>query len=642
MWPRRSRRRNLSLRLPPPLEDDITPPQRYSRLRGATGTLRLSRSGRLVLTLLAAAPAFSAPLVGRAEPRAAIVGTLDRALRAELTPAVGEVKTPPATPAEARRRARDAAVDVSALLRSEGYYEADVTPDVGDGPTPKSIVKVVPGPRFVFKDPTIDWVGAEPPFPVNLDAKLSLSLVPGAPGRATDVLAAEARAVTALHKDGYADAEAQPRKVVVDHADKSVQPTFNLAAHDLVRMGAVRLSGRTRTKQYFVRRLAPWKPGDIYDPVKVAKLEQRLIDANVYDGVTVTLAPPAAVAGAAGSGVRRAVLVRLDDRKPHTLELGAGYSTTQGSGVDGRFVLYNRLGRGDSLIFIGRLYDIQQKLDAELDLPDFLRADQILKAGGGFLAERTSAYNDLGGGVRANVERHYSKTTYISLGAAFDYATTKEKTAINTQATPVGETLHLFIPTLLAGFALDRSNDPLNPVRGFRIDAHVEPTYIFGDRNLAYLKGVAQGSVYLPLDPHADTVIAGRLRLGTILGGSIPNVPADRRFYAGGGGSVRGYGYQDIGPRLADNTPQGGLSLAEVGFEVRRHIVGKFSGVAFVDAGAVGTGPTPGFTGYGLGAGLGVRYDLGFAPLRIDIGTPIKRQPGDALVQIYISLGQSF
>lgn len=376
--------------------------------------------------------------------------------------------------------------------------------------------------------------------------------------------------------------------------------------------------------------------GDIYDPDKVAKLEQRLIDANVYDGVTVTLAP------ADASGKRRAVLVRLDDRKAHTLEVGAGYSTTQGSGVDGRYVLYNRLGRADSLIFTGRLYDIQQKLDAELDLPDFLRADQILKVGGGFLADRTTAYNDLGGGVRANIERHYSKTTFISLGAAFDYTTTQEKTAINANATPVGMTLHLFIPTLLAGFALDKSNDPLNPVRGFRIDAHVEPTYIFGDRNLAYLKGVAQASAYLPLDGKADTVVAGRLRLGAILGGSIPNVPADRRFYAGGGGSVRGYGYQDIGPRLADNTPEGGLSLAEASFEVRRHVIGKFTGVAFVDAGAVGTGSSPAFTGYGLGAGLGLRYDLGFAPLRIDIGTPIRRQPGDAVVQVYISLGQAF
>ena len=479
----------------------------------------MSRSRPLILVHFAIAAAVAAPLTGRAEPRATIVGTLDRSLREELVPVVGEVKTPAATPADARRRARDVAGDVTALLRSEGYYEAEVTADIADGATPKAVVKVAPGPRFHLKPAILDWVGVEPALPANLDAKVALKLVDGAPARAADVLAAEARAVTALHQAGYADAEAAPRDVVVDHADDSVQPTFRLSAHALVRFGPVKLSGRTRTRQYFVSRLAPWKPGEIYDPAKIAKLEQTLIDANVYDGVTVTLAP----AGAAGE--RRAVLVRLDDRKAHTVELGAGYSTTQGSGIDGRYVLYNRLRRADSLIFTGRLYDIQQKLDVELDLPDFLRADQILKVGGGFLSDRTTAYNDLGGGVRANIERHYSKTTFISLGAAFDYTTTTEKNAINAQATPVGETLHLFIPSLLAGFALDRSNDPLNPVRGFRVDAQLQPTYIFGDRNLAYLKGVAQASAYLPLDAAADTVIAGRLRVGTILGGSIPNVP---------------------------------------------------------------------------------------------------------------------
>ena len=184
-----------------------------------------------------------APLMSRAEPRASIVGTLDRPLRDELAPAVGEVKTPPSTPAEARRRARDAAADVAALLRSEGYYEAEVTPDVGEGATPKALVKVAPGERFHLKAPAVAWAGAPPPSPVEVAAKTELKLADGAPGRAADILAAEARAVTALRKAGYADAEALPREVVVDHDDKSVAPTFRLAAHDLVRFGPVQLSG---------------------------------------------------------------------------------------------------------------------------------------------------------------------------------------------------------------------------------------------------------------------------------------------------------------------------------------------------------------------------------------------------------------
>jgi translocation and assembly module TamA len=158
---------------------------------------------------------------------------------------------------------------------------------------------------------------------------------------------------------------------------------------------------------------------------------------------------------------------------------------------------------------------------------------------------------------------------------------------------------------------------------------------------VAYLKSSAQITGYLPLGA-GGTVIAGRAKLGAIFGGDIPLVPAPARFYAGGGGSVRGYAYQAVGPRYIDNTPQGGLSLFEASLEVRQHITGKWSVVAFVDEGAVGKQVNPDFTHPDIGVGLGVRYNLGFGPIRVDIGTPLVRRNGDAPIQLYLSIGQSF
>jgi len=120
--------------------------------------------------------------------------------------------------------------------------------------------------------------------------------------------------------------------------------------------------------------------------------------------------------------------------------------------------------------------------------------------------------------------------------------------------------------------ALDRSDDPLDPKRGWRLEARAEPTLISGDSLLPYLKVQTQGSAYFPFDPKGRTVLAGRMKVGSILGGAIPDVPASRRFYAGGGGSVRGYTYQGVGPILANNTPQGGLALVEVSTEIRQKI----------------------------------------------------------------------
>jgi translocation and assembly module TamA len=263
--------------------------------------------------------------------------------------------------------------------------------------------------------------------------------------------------------------------------------------------------------------------------------------------------------------------------------------------------------------------------------------------GGGLLADGTPAYDDGDIGVRADVERHFTKTSYVTVGDSFDFTLIRDKTDVNAQGLPVGVDLKLFIATLLGELTLDRSNDPLDPIRGWKMDTRVEPTFITGDRQLVYVKTQTQVSGYLPFDADGDTVLAARAKVGSILGGSIPDVPADRRFFAGGGGSVRGFGYQEVGPRLSDNeTPEGGLSLVEGSLELRRKLTPQWGLVAFIDAGAVGSTPSPTVNDLGLGAGLGVRYNLGFGPLRLDIATPINPRLGDGRVQVYISIGQSF
>jgi translocation and assembly module TamA len=383
--------------------------------------------------------------------------------------------------------------------------------------------------------------------------------------------------------------------------------------------------------------LAAWKKGDVYAPAKVAKLEQRLRDSGVFNSLTVSLAPEdESVQGL------RPVVVSLAERPPHTIELGGGYSTSEGAGATAKWSAYNLLGRADTLTLTGRLAQIQQKLDAELDLPDWRRADQILKVGGDLFGDDTEAYNDKGLGLRANVERHYTRTTYISFGGALDAVNTREKTSINPNGIPVGENLKLLIFSGLAGFALDRSDDPLSPTRGWRVQAEADPTYVTGDRTLPYLKLQAQASGYFSFGADANTVLAGRVKLGSIVGGSIPDVPADRRFFAGGGGSVRGFGYQKVGPQLADGTPLGGASLFESSVEVRQHVTGPWGVVAFIDAGSVGPTFAPDFSQLDVGAGIGVRYNLGFAPLRFDIATPVTRRKGDPWAEFYISIGQSF
>ena len=137
------------------------------------------------------------------------------------------------------------------------------------------------------------------------------------------------------------------------------------------------------------------------------------------------------------------------------------------------------------------------------------------------------------------------------------------------------------------------------------------------------------------------TGIAGRVRLGSIVGASRERIAPSRRFYSGGGGSVRGYGYQHIGPMDVNGDPVGGRSLAEFSIETRVRF-GDFGIVPFLDGGNVYSSSMPRLTGLRYGAGLGVRYHTSFGPIRVDVGTPLNPSKGDARVAVYVSLGQAF
>jgi translocation and assembly module TamA len=563
-------------------------------------------------------------------PKALVRGDMPQELREAILRAVGEAKQPPASRLEARRRAQDAGEDAIAVLRSAGYYAYVVEPSVGDGTPAQPIVQIFTGPQFTIAVPKVTWLGAPPPPPVQAAGETALALKEGAPGRAADLLAAEGRVVAAVQKKGYADAQATSHEIIVDHDSSTVIPEFKVNSGGEVHLDGIDLRTQGRTNPVWVRQLAPWTQGDVYDPDDVAELERRLLDAQVYESVTVALAP----ADQAIDG-NRPVLVSLAERPRRLLELGAGYSTTEGAGLDGRSTWYNRLGRADTLTATFRLAQIERKLLGEISLPHWRKAQRTLHLSSGIYQQNTDAYDETGVNAEADITKRYSKTTYRTFGLSIDLTKTDEHV-------PVDRTRTLQTLTGLSLFAWDKSDDPLNPRHGFRLEGRLEPTFSTGDDTLIYLRAIGQASAYLPLGREANTVFAGRLKLGSVAGGSLAAIPSSRRLYAGGGGSVRGYAYQGVGPRLTDNTPQGGLGLFEASFEARQHIKGKWGAVAFIDVGAISDSETPDFSNVNTGVGVGVRYDLGFGPIRADLAIPIDKRTGDSAYEIYLSIGQSF
>ena len=414
-----------------------------------------------------------------ADPKAQVRGEMDAALRAQIVRAVGESDGPPASRFEARRRALAGVEAAEALLRSEGYYQATLEDVVEGDETPVAVVSIIPGRRFVLTAPEIQWIAPDPEPDVAAEVATEVELKPGDPGRAVDVIAGEGRIIAGLTRRGYADAVTQPRRVVVDHAAFTVEPTYKIVSGLLVRLDGVKLETAGPTNPNWVAGLAPWAEGDRFDPEKVAELERRLLETGVYDGVGVALAP-AAQTNAAGN---RPVIVTLTDRPRRILEAGVTLSTAQatvttgsttsvtgGSAVEALWTWYNRFGRADTLRWQARLATVDSRLGVDLSLPHWRRPAQTLKLATALVNEDTNAYKRTAATLSADIQQRLGRTSYVSYGLGLDVGQYDENRFDPITQAPINLNRDLVILTGRAGAYLDRSNDPLNPTAGYRPD----------------------------------------------------------------------------------------------------------------------------------------------------------------------------
>ena len=201
------------------------------------------------------------------------------------------------------------------------------------------------------------------------------------------------------------------------------------------------------------------------------------------------------------------------------------------------------------------------------------------------------------------------------------------------------------VGSLFGRGTIDESDSLLDPTRGYRVSLQLAPeiSRTLGDETI-YGRAQLDASYYLPASE--GITLAARGRFATIQGAEIFEVAPSRRIYAGGGSSVRGFGYQAVGPRNDFGEPTGGRSLVEFSAEARIN-TGLFDGavqiVPFFDMGAVSIDTVPDFRFVKYGAGVGIRYKTGFGPIRVDVGVPLNRDPMfDSPVAVYVSLGQAF
>ncbi|MCB4860286.1 BamA/TamA family outer membrane protein [Sphingobium sp. PNB] len=523
------------------------------------------------------------------------------------------------------------------LLYAEGYYDATALASLdqtGDGAL-KAVLSVTPGKRYRIGDIVIN---AGPTVPPGL-IRDSLPLKTGDYIVAAAVEGAEANVGVKLPENGYPFAKVGQRDILLDPA--TVTGDYTLPVETGPR-GSFRGITTTGEKQAFgadhMKVISRFRPGELYDSRKVDDLRRALVATGLFSSISVD---PVRTSEPGPDGTEYVDLeVAQEAGRPRTLAGELGYGTGQGFRAEGTWTHRNLFPPEGALIASVIAGTQEQGASGTFRRSNAGKRDKTFQTGITLNHQNYDAYEAYTAGLNIGWSRQstpiFQKRWTYSYGA--EVLLTNEQVVVD-PATADKTRRTYFIGGLPVQLGYDRSNDLLNPTRGFRANLRAEPEGSLQGSFSPYLRATFDLTGYYPLSD--SLVIAARTRVGTISGVKRDDVAPSRRIYAGGGGSVRGYGYQELGPKDANNDPIGGRSVNEFAVE-GRYRFGDYGVVAFVDAGQVYESSMPQFSDIRYGVGVGGRFYTNFGPFRADIAMPINRQPGESKFALYIGIGQAF
>ena len=514
------------------------------------------------------------------------------------------------------------------ILRAHAYYGAAVTASVTHEAEANKIrvqYQVTPGPVYTIEDVVLHFEPDDSGTREGMPSVAGLDLNPGGRASASAIRAARQSLIRKMRRNGCIFAQVDDPRVYVDRAAGGVKVAFVCRPGPSATYGPLKIQGLNSVSDAVIRRRIPWSAGDRVNAEQFRQLRRELLETELFSTVQIQYPEEVDPDG------RLPVTVMVTEASHRVLTFAVGYETDVGPRVATSWKHRNLLGEAERLQFSLQLSPLKQQARLRFEKPAFLEADQTLNMSTAVTHEDTDAYESLA--VESSVAVDRSLTDDMLLGVGTTY---KGSRIDDVQGT---EVFHLL--SLPVTLDIDRRDDLLDPQKGWRLSLHYEPFKEVFSGDLLFYKGILNARCYLDLLP--DTVLALRGRCGVMLGEETEDIPADERFYAGGGGSIRGYPYQEVGPHR-DGEPFGGRSLLEMAAEIRWRWTEQIGWVVFIDGGNVydDTFPDPGRKLF-WGAGAGVRYYSPMGPLRLDVAVPLN--PDDSIgasFQLYISLGQAF
>jgi translocation and assembly module TamA len=540
------------------------------------------------------------------------------------------IDRPPSSEATLRRRAEDDLPRLKQVVESAGYRSAAIDYAIDQSADPaKLTVKVIPGPLYHLDTVVLQTPAGDTPPGIDVTQPSAFGLKIGGPARSEPVLAAEPKIVDVFAQHGRPFAKVTNRRVVVDHGTHTMSVTYTVEPGPTANFGPVAIDGLTTIDPLYVERRVEWERGTAFDSRAVESTRKALVDSGLFN--TVRIVNGTEIEGAGEVPMR----ISLTERPPRSIGAGISYNTSEGFGAKAFWENRNLFGGAEKLRLSAEFAQNRLGLVGNYRQPDFLRKDDDLVATAELADDTPVAYTSRRERVFSGIERRFGHLVAGGAGLQFEHANVTEAARQITQAYSLGS-----VPLF---FRRDTTDDLLNPTTGTRASVTVTPYTSVTGRALTFASSRLTGSAYRKLGDSDRFVVAGFGALGSIVGESRDALPADKRLYEGGGGSLRGYGYQLAGPVNSDHKPFGGRSAIEFGGELRVKITETIGIVPFLEAGNVYDQSFPKLGNRMLyDTGVGVRYYTPVGPVRFDVAVPLSKRPGDASFQIYISLGQAF
>ncbi|MFD1034403.1 autotransporter assembly complex family protein [Sphingomonas hankookensis] len=529
------------------------------------------------------------------------------------------------------------------IMRAKGYYDGTATSAIEQPPGQRlrAVVTAVPGRQFTLGSIRID---TQPTVPQGLVDK-ELPLKVGDAIDAERIQAAEANVSLKLPQQGYPFVEVGQRDILLDDTTVTGAYTLPVTTGPRSSFGTYSTTGKLAFDAEHVGVLARFKQGELYDNRKVDDLRAALVATGLFSGVSVEPQRTGQIAADGTEAVN--LLVKQDAGPARTLAGEAGYGTGQGIRLEGSWTHRNLFPAEGALIVRGVAGTQEQGAGVTFRRSNAGQRDRTFQILANASRTNYDAFEAFTGtlGIRWSYDSTpiWQKRFTYAYGA--ELIGTNEDTYDFDVAARRRKTYGIAALPLFAGF--DTSDNLLNPTKGFRVKLNVSPEAAVQGAVRPYGRFMLEGTAYYPFGE--SIVIAGRARAGSIQGIARDDLAPSRRYYAGGGGSVRGFGFQELGPRTPEvdedgnnlNRPIGGRSLNEFALEARYRF-GNFGIVPFIDAGQVYESSLPKGSDLRFGAGIGGRFYTNFGPMRVDVATPIARRPGESKIALYISIGQAF